>query len=224
MGTARNEMAENATARSQVYGLLAAVFRAEPTEVFLKEIKGSHFSKVFAELGVELGQEFYDRPEAELQEQLAVEFTRLFIGPGPHISAHESIFIDLDGSEGEHWGPATVAVKKFIETAGLDYEQSFAGLPDHVSVELEFLQRLAEWEARKWCEADAESADACLSVQMKFIAEHPIKWVPEFCAEIIKKAEQPFYREMAKVTRSFLQFDHDGMATMNADAGQGACA
>jgi len=219
MGTARNVITENATARSQVYGLLAAIFRAEPTEVFLEEIKGPHFSGVFTELGVDLGNEFYDKPEAELLEDLAIEFTRLFIGPGSHISAHESVFINLDGGEGDHWGPATIAVKKFIETAGLDYEPSYAGLPDHVSVELEFLQRLAEWEAGKWSEGDAESAKGCLSVQKKFIIEHPIEWVPKFCDEVVKKTELPFYREMAKLTKSFLEYERKGIPYSEISSG-----
>ena len=208
MGTARKNMSENAVARSNVYGLLASVFRAEPTGVFLKEIKGRRFSAVFAELGVDLGQEFYDKPQAELLEELAVEFTRLFIGSASHISAHESVFINLDASEGDHWGAATVAVKKFIETAGLDYEQGYAGLPDHVSVELEFLQKLTEWEAGKWREGNAESAKGCLSVQKKFIDEHLIKWVPDFCDEVIKQAGTPFYGEMAALAKRFLEFDH----------------
>ena len=224
MGTARNEMADEATARSQVYGLLAAIFRAEPTGAFLKEIRGPRFSGVFAGLGVNLGEEFYKKPEAEILEELAVEFTRLFIGPAAHISPHESIFTNLDGGEGEHWGPKTVEVKKFIETTGLDYEPGYAGLPDHVSVELEFLQRLAEWEAGKWSGGDAESARGCQSVQKKFIDEHLIEWVPEFCDEIIEKAELPFYREIARLTRIFLEFECDVLRHSGSNRVQGASA
>ncbi len=212
METDRNSMIDTAKARSQVYGLLAAVFRAEPTAAFLRELKGPGLSGIFSELGLNLGQELQEKPEAELLEELAVEYTRLFLGPGPHISAHESVFVEVDdGSQGGLWGAKTVEVKKFIETAGLTYDSDYTGIPDHVSVELEFLQKLAEWEADKWADDDAENAIYCLGVEKKFIKEHLIKWVPELCDKIVAQAELPFYRELAHFTRDYIEFDYKGI-------------
>ena len=71
MTTDRNAMTETANARSQIYGLMAAVFRAEPTAAFLKELKGPDLSRIFSDLGVELGCELQERSEEELLEQLA---------------------------------------------------------------------------------------------------------------------------------------------------------
>jgi len=202
-------MSDTAVARSQVYGLLTTAFRAEPNAAFVKDLKGPRFSGAFSDLGIDLGAEFRTAPESEILEQLAVEFTRLFLGPGQHISAHESIFSEVDGDTGGLWGAKTVEVKKFIETTGLDYESEFTGLPDHISVELEFMRKLSEWEAARWSDYDSKNAKYCLTVQKKFIEEHLLKWVPKFCDEVIDKASMPFYREMAKVTREFLDFDHD---------------
>lgn len=47
-------------------------------------------------IDVDLGESFYNDPESELAEALVDEFTRLFIGPGRHISAHELIFTKVD--------------------------------------------------------------------------------------------------------------------------------
>ncbi len=207
MGTKRNEMADNATTRSQVYALLTIVFRAEPSEAFLKELQGPRFSEALSELGVDLGSEYHAKTKVENCQGLAVEFTRLFLGPGQHISAHESVFAELDGGFGGHWGAQTAEVKKFIEATGMEYASDFNGLPDHISVELEFMQKLAEWELEKWANDDDENAEYCLSVQKKFIEEHLLKWVPQFCSEVIDKADQPFYREMAGITVDFLEFD-----------------
>lgn len=201
-------MSETAVARSQVYGLLTTVFRAEPSETFIRDLRGPRFVGAFSDLGMDLGDEFRNAAESDILEQLALEFTRLFLGPGRHISAHESIFTEMDGEVGGLWGAKTVEVKKFIETTGLGYESGFTGLPDHISVELEFMRKLAEWEAGKWSGDDGENATYCLTVQKKFIEEHLLKWMPEFCGEVIDKANLPFYREMAKVTRDFLEFDH----------------
>ncbi len=211
MGPDRKEIADNAAARSKVYALLAAVFRAEPTEVFLRELKGPRFSGAFSDLGVDLGSDFYANSDARNLEALSFEYTRLFLGPGRHISAHESIFAEVDGDSGGHWGAKTVEVKKFVEATGMQYESDFKGLPDHISVELEFMQKLAEWEVGKWSEGDSENAGYCLNVQKKFIEEHLLNWAPKFCSEVIDKADEPFYREMAKVTWDFLEFDHNSI-------------
>jgi TorA maturation chaperone TorD len=211
MGNAWKKMSETAVARSQVYGLLTTVFRAEPSETFIRDLRGPRFVGAFSDLGVDLGEEFRTNPEDELIEELALEFTRLFLGPGKHISAHESIYTEIDGEVGGLWGAKTVEVKKFIETTGLDYESKFTGLPDHISVELEFMRKLAEWEATKWPDDDSESAIYCLKVQKKFIEEHLLKWAPKLCGEIIEKTTMPFYREMAEVTNDFLDFDHDAI-------------
>ena len=77
------------------------------------------FAGAFASVGADLGDEFQQSPADELHENLAIEFTRLFFGPGPHVSPHESIYAEVDGEAGGLYGAKTVEVKKFIETTGL---------------------------------------------------------------------------------------------------------
>ncbi len=209
MGATHRQMNDTAMARGQVYGLLATLFRAEPEEAFLKELQGPGLSGVFSELGLNLGEDLQEKPIEESVEELAVEYTRLFLGPGSHISAHESVFIEVDGGVGGLWGEKTVEVKKFIEAAGLTYDTEFHGIPDHVSVELEFLQKLAGWEAGKWAEDDAENAAFCLEVEKRFIEEHLGKWVPALCDKVLAQAELPFYKEIARFTKDFIRFEKD---------------
>ena len=87
----------------------------------------------------------------------------------------------------------------------------FTGLPDHISVELEFMQKLAETEAGMRAQGKDKKADWCLDVQKKFINEHLNNWVPDFCNEVIKKADLPFYVAMATLTRDFLEFDRENV-------------
>jgi TorA maturation chaperone TorD len=194
MGTDWKELADSAKSRSEIYGLLTAVFREEPTEAFIKELRGPRLSGAFSDMDVELGEAFYSDSDTGLMEELAVEFTRLFIGPGPHVSAHESIFVEMDGDTRGLWGARTVEVKNFIETAGLDYEPEFTGLPDHISVELEFMQKLTAWEAGKWIQKDRKSAAYCLTVQRMFLEQHLFCWLAKFCDAVMIQAEIPFYR------------------------------
>jgi len=137
-----------------------------------------------------------------------VEYARLFLGPGKHISPHESVHHQREGGQwGSLWGADTVEVKKLIESTGLEYQGSFKGMPDHISVEFEFMQQVTRREAEAWEAADSAAADACCRLEKKFIDEHLAQWVPGFCDKVIETAELPFYREMAALTRKFIEFE-----------------
>ena len=213
MGIVGIKSAESARFRSNIYGLLATVFRQEPSEALITELRDPRLSGVISDLGVDLGEVFYSTPEKELKEALGLEFTRLFIGPDSHISAHESVFAEMDSGMGGLWGARTVEVKKFIETTGLDYKPEFTGVPDHISVELEFMQRLTEWEADKWNQDDRENAEYCQSIQRMFLEQHLLPWAPQFCDVVIAQAEIPFYRAMSELAKNYLEVEQQSIAT-----------
>ena len=213
MRTNWKEQVESARFRSNIYGLLATVFRQEPSEALITELRDPRLSGVISDLGVDLGEVFYSTPENELKEILGLEFTRLFIGPDSHISAHESVFAEMDCGIGGLWGARTVEVKNFIETTGLDYNPEFTGVPDHISVELEFMQRLTEWEADKWNQDDRENAEYCQSIQRMFLEQHLLPWAPQFCDVVIARAEIPFYRAMSELAKNYLEVEEQSITT-----------
>jgi TorA maturation chaperone TorD len=153
---------------------------------------------------------FSQKDHDQLLEDLAVEYARLFLGPDKHISPHESIHHKRDdGDWGMHWGGSTVEVKKFIETAGLEYKQEYTGMPDHVSVELEFMKEAAGREAQALEEKDWEGALYCQKMEKKFICEHLVKWIPPFCDKVISQAEISFYGDLAEVTKKFIELESE---------------
>lgn len=195
--------------RSSIYGLLALVYRQEVTPDLLSQIKDPRVLGVFSDLGVEGIEAFLQSSEEKLIEDLAVEYARLFLGPGKHISPHESIHHQReDGDWGTLWGADTVDVKKFIEATGLNYEADYKGMPDHISVEFEFMAALIRREKQAWVESDEKSARSCVAVQKKFLEEHLIQWIPDFCDKVVQQAELPFYRAVAELTRSFIDFEN----------------
>jgi TorA maturation chaperone TorD len=207
------EKAVCATGRSSLYGFISTLFREEITIEQLHQLKTRAFIKALFEPGSKFYDVLLDKPEEQLIEDLAVEYARLFLGPAKHISPHESIHHDNDGGDwGTHWGKATVEVKKFIESAGLEYISEYSGMPDHISVELEFMQQATSREAQAWESGDSEGALYCLKMEKKFLDDHIMKWVPLFCDKIINAAELPFYSEIAKLTKSFLEIDMDEIA------------
>jgi TorA maturation chaperone TorD len=204
------DMAGMARHRGNVYSLLAATFSGEPSAAFIRQIKDPKFRGALSGAGVEFEEEVLNQPEDKLIEDLAIEYTRLFLGPGKHISPHESVHHERDdGDWGRLWGADTVAVKKFIESAGLEYKTEYTGLPDQISVELEFMQQVTNREARAWEAKDSKGALYCLKMEKKFMDEHLAQWIPIFCDKVISEAELPFYREMAKLTKNFVKFEQE---------------
>lgn len=210
MDTARkNDKAEMARARANVYSLLAHVFRAEPSEDFLSNLKGPEFSDALEALGTSPLGVFQNTPPGRLAEDLAIEFSKLFIGPGPRLSPHESLHVENGCGGNEYWGEGTVRVKKFMAAAGLEVADEFSGMPDHISAELEFMQLLAEQEATYWTDDNIEAAGNITLVQQRFFDEHLSQWVPQFCDKIVDQAELPFFKEMAELTKGFVAFEQD---------------
>lgn len=200
--------ADSAQKRCNVYGFFARIFRSEISKDILKNIKETGLLAVLIDMGAEFDDDFLHVSDSKLIDDLAIEYARLFIGPGNHISPHESVFHERpDGDWGSLWGADTVAVKKFIESTGLYYKPEFKDLPDHISVELEFMMTLTAREALAWNENDREGAIYCKKIQKKFLKNHICRWVPIFCDKVIGAAELSFYREIAKVTKDFLVFE-----------------
>jgi TorA maturation chaperone TorD len=202
------DRAEQAQQRSNIYGFLARVYRKELTSEMLAQIKDPRFKEVLSDLGVQLGDEFFSVPDNELIENLAIEYTRLFLGPGRHISPHESIHYERDdGDWGKLWGASTVEVKKFVESLGLKYKESDTSIPDHISVELELMQKVIEKEKQAWSANGGKDVLHFLKIEKMFMEDHIIKWISQFCDKVIAETEVSFYREMAELTKSFITLE-----------------
>jgi len=187
--------------RSGLYGFLASIFRTEPTEAVLRRMKEPSFQEALNEAFVNLDDDFHDATEADLAEALAVEFAALFLGPGGHVSPHESVHTK---GGGQLLGNATSAVKNYIEACGFEYDPDHHVLPDHISVELEFMAEVTRQEALAWQEKDLEKVLNCLEYESEFIERHLSQWVPVFCNKVLERAQLSFYRCMAEITRNFM--------------------
>ncbi|MCP4627815.1 MAG: molecular chaperone TorD family protein [bacterium] len=216
--TEKLNMQELAGHRSSIYGFLAAVYRQEVTSELLRQIKTQQFQEVLSSLGVKLNKGFFQDSEKELLENLAIEYTRLFVGPGKHISPHESVHHKKEGVQsGQLWGELTGQVKNIIESSGLEYKSEYTGMPDHISVELEFMQQFVQREAQAWEADDDEAARLCLKNEKNFVDQHLSGWIPSFCEKVSSAAEMPFYREMARLTRSFIEFEKQELIKLAQD-------
>jgi TorA maturation chaperone TorD len=188
--------------RSKLYGLLANLFRCEPGPELLNQLRSPEFHDLLGETGIDLGDEFFNDPLDEVHDRLRVEYTYLFLGPGKHISPHESV--QRKRGSGILWGKETSAVKQFMAAAGFELSEAVNDIPDHISVELEFLSHLSAKEAEAWQADDHQAAAAALGWQHRFVADNVGKWIGRFCREVEAAAETPFYAEFARLLRSFI--------------------
>ena len=216
--------------RSNVYGLLSMLYSKEPTVEFLDMLREPAFSRVLEELGVRFGDDFYRGPDDELLLELAVEYARLFLGPGKHLSPHESVYVgkfsDKEGRglEGLLCGQATVEVKEAIAEAGFEFLPGYRGIPDHLGVELEFMQLLTGREAEAWQKGDPRAALNCLEQEYHFVNNHLARWIPLFCGKVMESARLDFYRETAKLTLAFVQSEEEDLPALLAEVrGQREC-
>jgi len=198
----RDELVRSAIERSRLYGLLAAVFRHEPSVEFLCHLKTPELMVAFSAAGVDLGDEFGTDPFVDIAEELAIEYTRLFLGPGKHISPHESV--QLKRGSGILWGPETSDVLQAYRDAGFDIGENETDIPDHLSVELDFLALLAKEEAQTWADCDLDQTVHLLRLQHSFISQHIGKWAAHFCTKVNEEAEFTFYPAFANLMRGFL--------------------
>ena len=78
--------------------------------------------------------------------------------------------------------------------AGLTFEEEYELVPDHISLEFLFMSYLIDINNRE--------------LQGKFLEEHIANWVPYFCDEVSKQAKTLFYREIAGITKDFIELEY----------------
>lgn len=202
-------------ARANVYGFLAEVFRSEPSPSFLASLKDPKMYDILSSLGCSLWDDLDTPSNEQLSEDLSLEFTRLFYGPGHHISPHESMHVEARfGEVLELWGENTVKVKKFMEATGMAVSDDFSGMPDHISAEFEFMERLLCEEANAWREGEEELAFNILKIEERFYKEHLSQWVGAFCDKVIGSTEQTYFKQFCEVTKGFVAFEAETLGEL----------
>lgn len=121
-----------------------------------------------------------EEPAAEIRE----DFVRLFSYPEGKLPPIESFFLTLENTS------SADEVAGSYAGAGLAIDEEFVLIPDHLYLELLFMSYLIE--------------NNRYELQIKFLEEHLMNWVPYYCDELLKQAKTVFYREIAEITRDFL--------------------
>ena len=200
------EKQQKASSRSNCYGLLAVLFRGQLTSEFVARLRVPPMADALHELGYDAAADLAG-PLEDVTDSLRQEYSRIFIGPGPHVSLYASVH---HPKEGQLWGDSTVLVKRFIDATGLSFEGNWDSIPDHVAIELELMQRLASHEAELWGAQHDRRDDRllrCVEAEERFLREHLCGWLPRFCDAVSGISVLPFYKEVARLCEMFVLSD-----------------
>ncbi len=193
-------------ARSDIYRLLAACFCLPEKETFLKEDVFDNLSHALERV-CPAAQAFAGKMKnavsAASEEDLRVEYAKLFVGPqGVLAPPYGSVYLEKEHTV---MGSSTIEVRKAYEREGLLVDQESHELPDHISVELEFVHYLISRELEALEAGKRKEAIDYIQKQMVFLRAFVIPWAPSLCADITAKSESEYFASLAGCLHSLLQ-------------------
>lgn len=140
----------------------------------------------------------------EFIENLNVEYTRLFEGPG-FVAAPLFASFYLDGER--LMGPEAIAVRREYVKWGIASVQMGKIPDDHVALELAFMAYLCDEATAALADGDDGRCEKLLEAKEKFLREHLLNWAPTFCNKVIAATSDPFFAGLAKLTLAGLESD-----------------
>lgn len=198
-----------AAARSEMYGLLADAFEFPSREFHEQVLDGG----------------FRDRVESAVRQlpyQLAFDTDMAaFADAGEYVDFQGEYMRLFDVGAvrppcplyGGEWGGtrkrSMEEAVRFYRFFGMTMDQSAHELPDHITVELEFLQVLAFTEGMT--RARGEDPASLLRAQCDFIDRHPGRWWPALQRKLPAESPSPFYACLAALTGAVLVADREYM-------------
>lgn len=200
------EMQSVASGRARTYALLAALFSAPPSEELDAMIrKGGLAPEGNGSLreAVEALTKAFRLLESvgPSNADVIAEHTRLFTLPSG-VVPHESYYADKNQRVGGH---ITAAVKRYYDNAAAQLTGACLELPDHMGVELEFMQFLCDIEMQFWNGPEGDGLQRCVDFQNGFLSEHLLCWHRDLCEKILNETGLEIYRALATLTLEFLE-------------------
>jgi putative dimethyl sulfoxide reductase chaperone len=207
-------MSELSTTRRDVYSCLSICFDY-PSELIIGVESVHTITKTLGSLARMCAEESlagdarrFSRAlrEANNLLDLEVEYSRLFLGPfRPALYPSESIFLGRNSRES---ADVERADRVFLRES-LALSSEFKDVPDHISVEFEFMSHLCCREIEAEESLDASAVFAYKLRQQSFLEKHIINWVPEFGERLEQATSNQFYKSLAAFTRQYVWWDYD---------------
>ena len=204
--------------RAGMFGFLGSLFNHRVDADFVRRLKGGGISSLLVDdrmesiqpdirLGLDEMSDFIQAVDSktnkEIEQELAVDWTRLFRGVSPEYGPpppFEGLYVK--GGTDSHEVLETVL--SCYKANGFSPDPAFQNRPDYIGMELDFLGLLSEREAEALEAGDMSKASEYLKTVRFFLTEHLGKWCGDFCDRAIVHAKTDFYRGALQLTKGIV--------------------
>ncbi len=230
---ARTELADVMAGRAGTYALLARLYRTEMDAGLLERLRDTRFparsGNDDTDAGYRLIATYLSNVWEDSLVELAKDYVRAFVGhTGEHIAAAYPFESAYTSEKRLLMQEARDEVLALYRAAGLKKRDTWRDGEDHIALELEYMQALAQRCVAllraddDGAEADSENVDhvdmpnastnmrgveLLLRAQHNFLEDHLARWVPAFTRDVETYAMTDFYRGVARLTRGFVETD-----------------
>jgi TorA maturation chaperone TorD len=208
--------------RSASYAMLARYYRDQVDQEFFDDLCTMRYAVKTENDDVNIGNRlihgYLSSAWERTMEELAVDFTRVFLGAGidaysaayPFESVHTSgKRLLMQDARGE--------VVAIYRANGVDKSPGWKVGEDHISMELEFMMILSERTADAVRAGNINEATSLLKTQYNFLMGHLISWTPMLFAEMRKFTKTDFYKGLSYLTMGILQTDRELLEDLLAE-------
>ena len=212
-----HQYATGAHLRAEMYGFLARMFNHRPDVEFVRRLRvlgvDSFTFSTETELAPDVAQGLQEMgfyieatsadPEEKVEEDLAVDWTRLFRGVRPGYGPpppYEGVYAE----EGTDQGDVLQSIMRVYHEHSVDLDEKAGNRPDYIGIELDFLRHLGECEAAAWEQEEDESALEYQDAEKHFLINHLGRWIWKFCDLAIEEAKTDFYRGFIRLTKGVM--------------------
>jgi TorA maturation chaperone TorD len=141
---------------------------------------------------------------SDMERGILVDYSALFVGPFKLLAPpYGSVYLE---TERRVMGDSTIDAVLTYRKAGveLDADQQ-KDMPDNIAVELEFMYFLIDKEAEARTNSKPEEAAKYADLRKDFMKRHLGAWAFKFTEAVKVGAKNPFYKNLALCTETFLQ-------------------
>lgn len=183
-------MIETALARASLYNFLAAAFGDPPTPELMATVATTLPDVIPAPL-----------------DELRRAYTRLLVGPGAgYAPPYASVYLDPPcNGKPQLWGREATVVEALYNQTGLELAPGQPRVPDHLALELQFVQHLCAREADAARRGEPGEAAEWRNRQQAFLRNHLWPWLPRFVTRLSQSEAHPIYRDLANFTLAFIE-------------------
>jgi putative dimethyl sulfoxide reductase chaperone len=207
-----------AAARAGAYGFLALLCNQRPNGDLVRRLRAIGVEGLLSMVDSELDNglirqgleematfvaESGERSDGEVEELLAVDWTRLFRGVRPGYGPpppYEAVYVTKSASQVE----VLQAISELYRRHGAAVDPASANRVDYLGVQFDFLRFLAIEEIEAWRSRDEKQALYYLEAADDFIKKHVVPWAPLYCDRVIADARTHFFRGFARLIKGVL--------------------